>query len=154
MCRGHCVKTQRGRAATKVASVISPQRHGVPSAAQPQPNRKTGIHHRERRVHRDFIFQTLHLRVLRASAVSLQFHRSLRTISTIAVQSSEYFLIKNSLLRALRAPPRLATRKLKSLLYIKNLTPFRNEAKPDDKGDCSSGRKVIEAEEENPLWMS
>jgi hypothetical protein len=36
----------------------SPQR---PSAAQPQPNRKTGTHHRERRVRRDFLFQSLFL---------------------------------------------------------------------------------------------
>jgi hypothetical protein len=35
--------------------------HKEPSAAQPQPNRKTGTHHRERRVRRDFLFQSLFL---------------------------------------------------------------------------------------------
>jgi hypothetical protein len=37
------------------------QRRKDPSAAQPQPNRKTGTHHRERRVRRDFLFQSLFL---------------------------------------------------------------------------------------------
>ena len=38
----------------KQGSEFAPPRRRGPSAAQPQPNGKIGIHHRERRVRRDF----------------------------------------------------------------------------------------------------
>jgi hypothetical protein len=63
------------------------------SAAEPQPKLGNRDSPQRRRVHREMLLikKLSELSVLRVSAVTFQFHRSLRTISAIAVQSSEYF---------------------------------------------------------------